>query len=217
MMTGSLSGVEARDRSGASSPAGVPAQGGTRTVDAAAADFSAWCAGEEAGLERLVRRLTPMLWHIARAYGLEQGGAEDVVQLAWLALVRHRETIADPQAVVRWLSVTVRREAWRQVKAVRATARLDEEDVVDLRADEGQQPEPVLERAERDGALWRAVGQLPDRCQRLLRVVAFEEHADYATLSVQLSMPVGSIGPTRGRCLAKLRTLLGAASDWRTT
>ena len=219
-MPGSLSRVDAPDLPGPSSGARpgtpVPAQGGTRTVDAAAADFTAWSGGEEAGLERLVRRLTPMLWHIARAHGLEQAGAEDVVQVAWLALVRHRDTIADPQAVVRWLSVTVRREAWRVVRAGRAAGRLDEEDIVDLRADEEQEPEPVLERAERDGALWQAVARMPERCQRLLRVVAFADHADYAALSVQLSMPVGSIGPTRGRCLAKLRTLLGAASDWRT-
>ena len=56
--------------------------------------------------------------------------------------------------------------------------------------------------------LWAAVDELPERCRRLLRVVAFENRPDYARLATDLGMPVGSIGPTRGRCLAKLRVAL---------
>ena len=59
-----------------------------------------------------------------------------------------------------------------------------------------------------DNRLWDAVDELPERCRRLLRVVAFENRPDYATLASDLGMPVGSIGPTRGRCLAKLRVAL---------
>jgi len=62
--------------------------------------------------------------------------------------------------------------------------------------------------------LWRNVAKLPERCQQLLRVVAFAERPDYGALSVALGMPVGSIGPTRGRCLAKLRTMLSADPEW---
>jgi DNA-directed RNA polymerase specialized sigma24 family protein len=58
--------------------------------------------------------------------------------------------------------------------------------------------------------LWSAVETLNERCQRLLRVVAFEDRPDYARLAQDLSMPIGSIGPTRNRCLAKLRALLDA-------
>ena len=78
-----------------------------------------------------------------------------------------------------------------------------------LPADESAEESAV--RNQTAGRLWRAVAQLNDRCQRLLRVVAFEERPDYAGLAADLQMPVGSIGPTRQRCLGKLRALLGNA------
>src|SRR5204862_4801413 len=79
----------------------------------AAADFDAWRAGDSDALERMIRYVTPVLWHVARAYGLDRFAAEDVVQVTWLALVRHVAQIRDPQAIFRWLTLTTRREAWR--------------------------------------------------------------------------------------------------------
>ncbi len=75
-------------------------------------------------------------------------------------------------------------------------------------------PEPIPEEsvllAERHHDVWQAVRTLPRRCQDLLRVVAFTHRPDYDQVAVALGMPRGSIGPTRGRCLAKLRSLLDA-------
>ncbi len=184
--------------------------------DAAAADFTGWVGGDGAALDRLVHRMTPILWHIVRAYRLDQATAEDAVQTTWMALVRKADSIADPQAVVRWLCVTARREAWRAA-GQHQRAEPHEDDVLDLRAAETEGPEAAVVRDHRDAALWAAVGRLTERCQRLLRIVAFSERPDYNGLSGTLGMPVGSIGPTRGRCLAKLRSLLGDAVDWRTT
>jgi len=184
--------------------------------DRAAALFTAWQDGREDALETLVRLLTPMLWHTVRAYRLDQASAEDVVQGTWMALVRTRTAVQDPQAVVRWLTVTARREAWRV--AGRAQRQEPAEDEV-LQAHAGVEPGPeeTVLRNHRDRALWEAVESLPERCRRLLRVVAFAERPDYEQLSQDLGMPVGSIGPTRGRCLGKLRVALGAYGDWRTT
>jgi RNA polymerase sigma factor (sigma-70 family) len=191
------------------------ATGLTRMCDEAAADFAAWRAGEAAGLDRLVRALTPMLWHLVRAYRLDAASAEDVVQATWLAFVRSADRVEEPQAVVRWLAVTARREAWRTARAAGRVDVVDEE-VIDVRLPAGESTEAVVVRNHRDEALWAAVERLSDRCRRLLRVVAFSERPDYGLLSRELGMPVGSIGPTRGRCLDKLRALLGAAQDWRT-
>jgi DNA-directed RNA polymerase specialized sigma24 family protein len=69
-------------------------------------------------------------------------------------------------------------------------------------------PEDRVLLAERQRAVWQAVQRLPQRCQELLRVVAFSHRPDYDAVATALGMPRGSIGPTRGRCLAKLRTLL---------
>jgi RNA polymerase sigma factor (sigma-70 family) len=180
----------------------------------AAADFAAYRSGDRDGLDRLVHRLTSVLWHVVRAYGLDSATAEDVVQSTWLALMRNAERVEDPQAVGRWLTVTARREAWRVAKQA---ARLDpsDDEQLDVRPDTGEEPEAAAVRQARDEALWQAVGLLSERCQRLLRVLAFVDRPSYTDLSAELGMPVGGIGPTRGRCLEKLRTLL-VGMDWRT-
>jgi DNA-directed RNA polymerase specialized sigma24 family protein len=77
---------------------------------------------------------------------------------------------------------------------------------------EGVGPTPSAEAAvvadETALHLWRQVSMLPARCRRLIRVIAFEERPDYNRLAAELDMPIGSIGPTRGRCLKKLRQLI---------
>jgi RNA polymerase sigma factor (sigma-70 family) len=193
----------------------VRAAAGSAVADLAAERFRAYRAGDEAALESLVEKLTPLLWHIVRAYGLDTATAEDVVQNTWLTLVRKADTVAEPQAVLRWLTVTARRDAWR---AARANGRIDlTEDTAtfDLRSTPVDSPEEQVVRTADERALWFAVGKLNERCQRLLRIIAFHDRPDYTALSQELGMPVGSIGPTRGRCLDKLRAELAtSASDW---
>jgi len=174
--------------------------------------FVRWRDGDTRAMDDLVRLMTPVLWHVVRAYGLERMLAEDVVQDTWLTLVRQHETIADPRAVGGWLTTCARREAWR---VGRAHQRVRPVEAVDL---EPHLPaeDSAEERAhvsDRDGRLWRAVTGLEERCRRLLRIVAFEERPDYARIAQDLDMPIGSIGPTRARCLTKLRTAL-AADGW---
>lgn len=186
-----------------------------RLCDESSADLLAWRGGERAALERLVHRLTPMLWHVVRAYRLDESSAEDVVQATWLAFVRAADTITDPQALVRWLTVTARREAWQVARTAARVETVDDDELL-RRADPGDGVEATVVREHRDAALWAAVAMLSERCQRLLRVIAFADRPDYAALARGLDMPMGSIGPTRGRCLDKLRALLGPAQEWRT-
>jgi RNA polymerase sigma factor (sigma-70 family) len=185
-----------------------------RICDQSAADLVAWRTGNRLALERLVHRLTPMLWHIVRAYRLDEATAEDVVQTTWLTLVRKEDTIKDPQTVVRWLTVSARREAARVAEA---SQRVDSQDdtTLDLRPNDGPSVEQIVVRGHRDQALWEAVNRLSERCQKLLRIIACGDRPDYGRLADDLGMSVGSIGPTRGRCLDKLRGLLGTATDWR--
>lgn len=187
--------------------------GGARVLDPedvwrqASDAFSRWTAGDSVALDDLVAAMTPVLWHMVRSYRLSQEAAEDVIQSTWLALVRSRSSIVDPGAVGAWLTTAARREAWRVVKAGgRAVAVEDEE--LGRRLPETASAESEVVEADRRRALWEAVDQLPERCRRLLRIVAFEHRPDYSRVSVDLDMPVGSIGPTRGRCLAKLKSAL---------
>lgn len=171
--------------------------------------FGAWREGDGRAMDELVRLMTPVLWHVVRAYGLERTLAEDVVQTTWLQLVRGHGSIADPRAVSAWLTTTARREAW---KVGKAHGRVDTTDIDDLDTllPEQASAEEHATLGDENRRLWLAVRRLAERCQRLLRVIAFEDRPDYARLASELSMPIGSIGPTRSRCLAKLRELLDA-------
>lgn len=178
-----------------------------------AADLIAYRNGDADAMGALVRRVTPLLWHVARCYRLDSASAEDVTQNTLLAFVRHSQEIAEPHAVLRWLIVTTRREA------MRTATRQDRIELVDeaartVPAPESDEPERVALATAAQRVLWRNVAQLSERCRQLLRVIAFAERPDYATLSGALGMPVGSIGPTRGRCLAKLKVLLTSDPEW---
>ena len=182
----------------------------------AAAAFTAYTCGDRDQMSDLVDLVTPVLWHTARAQHLDSGTAEDVIQTAWIRLIEHADSIKDAQAVLGWLITTVRREAWR---VSRGAGRAEPTDAIPEPDPERRQSHPldpsllaVLHEGQR--TLWRHVATLPERCQALLRVVAFVDRPDYGTVSQAVGMPVGSIGPTRGRCLAKLRAALLADPGW---
>jgi RNA polymerase sigma factor (sigma-70 family) len=175
--------------------------------DAAGASFARWRAGDPSALDELVRVMSPILWHVVRATGLDREQSEDVVQTAWLALVRSAATVGDPQAVARWLCTTARREAWR-VKKTSGRSLAVEDDTLDWHLPSQPSPESEVVLNDEQSRLWESLGNLPERCQKLLRIVAMEPRPDYARIAGELKMPIGSIGPTRGRCLDKLRNEL---------
>jgi RNA polymerase sigma factor (sigma-70 family) len=176
--------------------------------------FSLYRAGDEGQMAELLKILTPILWHTARAARLDAASAEDVLQTVWLTLVRKADTIAEPLAVLQWLVVTTKREAWR-VARTQARVRPDDLEAAGGSGDESSESvEDAVLRATSDQRLWQHVERLPERCRALLRVIAFADRPDYAELAQALGMPQGSIGPTRGRCLAKLRLALAQDPTW---
>ncbi|MFT4085304.1 MAG: sigma-70 family RNA polymerase sigma factor [Nocardioides sp.] len=197
--------------SGSTTPEEDPEAPGALWAQATAA-FDRWMDADPEALNDLVAVMTPVLWHVVRAYGLSRERTEDVIQQTWLALVRSSTSILDSTAVGGWLTVTARREAWRTAKRGQRDEPVEEIDL-DLHVPSQRSAESEALEHDRDERLWRAVSTLPERCQRLLRVVAFENRPDYAALAADLQMPVGSIGPTRGRCLAKLRVALIEAGE----
>ena len=170
--------------------------------------FDEYRAGDDAKMAKLVQLLTPILWHTVRCVRLDPATAEDVLQGVWITLVRKGDAIAEPAAVLQWLIITAKREAWRVARrqSLVRTESLEVSEPVD--AVEPDTAEDHVVRADRDHRLWRHVESLPERCRMLLRVIAFADRPDYAELGRALGMPQGSIGPTRGRCLAKLRLAL---------
>ena len=170
--------------------------------------------GSEDALGQITAELSPMLWHVARAAGLGTDDAADVVQTVWERLLSHLAGIRVPQALVSWLVVTTKHEAWRMRSNGRRQLPADQGWLTEL-PDHAAGTEEQIVLDEQQRALWRAVGRLSSQCQELLRIVAFVPRPDYQEVSAALGMPVGSIGPTRGRCLEKARALLADELDGR--
>lgn len=180
----------------------------------AATAFSAYRDGDRQALHTLVDTVTPVLWHVTRSCGLSTQAAEDTVQTTWLRLVEHAERIEEPQAVLGWLCTTARREAWRVQRITRTT-----DPVAELEPDGETPHDPAQVAALRDESrrLWRHFLELTPKCQQILRVVCMGGAPDYASLAEAMGVPIGSIGPTRGRCLAALRRSLLDDPDWSLT
>ncbi|MFI0370964.1 RNA polymerase sigma factor [Actinomadura sp. 1N219] len=162
-------------------------------VRARGGDGDAWA--------RLVDRHSGLLWSIARSHGLDDADSGDVVQTTWLRLVERIDGLRDPGATACWLATTARNESLR---LVRRRAR----DLPLVPAPRAPEPEPervVLDR-ERVGRVGAALDALPRRCRTLLRLFALAP--SQAELAAALGIPVGSVGPTRARCLDALRRLV---------
>ncbi len=169
--------------------------------------------GERAALGEIVRELNPLLWQVARAQGIGAEEAADAVQTTWLELLRRLDGIRSPPALTGWLVTATRREAWR----VRERSRRQHAHgaaVLEALPDPAPGPGERLLTDERDRILWLHVQRLPERCRTLLRIVAHADRPDYSAVAEALGMPRGSIGPTRGRCLAKLREMLRGDPGW---
>ena len=175
--------------------------------EAASGAFTAWRAGDAGAVDDLVTTMTPVLWHVVRAYGHDRQSAEDVVATTWLGFVRLHHTIQDPRAVASWLITSARRGAAEHARKARRASPVEDEKLAAVLPDE-ESAEALAVLDDDAARLWRAVASVDERCRKLLRVIAFMERPDYQSLSQELDMPVGSIGPTRARCLAKVRTAL---------
>ena len=162
--------------------------------------------GEESAWHELVERYSTLIWSICRHHRLGDADAKDVGQSVWLYLVDQLDRVRDPAALPGWLATVTRHECLRVVRAARgplaAGYGLDAEILPDEQARTAEQE---LLAAERHAALRAAFLDLPPCGQRLMALLIEDPPASYAEISVRLGIPIGSIGPTRSRWLAKLR------------
>jgi RNA polymerase sigma factor (sigma-70 family) len=163
-------------------------------------------AGSGEAWETLVERFGGMVAAIARRCRLREADVAEVCQTTWLRLVENLDRIEQPERIGGWLATTSRRESLRI--ATRA-AMVSVSDEMNLLADEHvEPPDTALLREEQARAVRMAAGRLPARCQRLLGLLMRGDDLPYKEIAEQLSMPIGSLGPTRGRCLEHLRHIL---------
>jgi RNA polymerase sigma factor (sigma-70 family) len=164
--------------------------------------------GSQAAWNELVSRFTSLVWAVCRAHRLSQADAADVHQVVWLRLVENLGRVRQPERLAGWLATVARHEC------LRVLARDDREAPDPVQPFLAQQPahgDVELLRAERDEALWRALQQLSPKCRSLLRVLVADDRPSYEDVAAALCMPVGSIGPTRQRCLERLRDVVALA------
>lgn len=172
--------------------------------------------GSSHALDEVITELSPMLWRVARAAGLDKPTAEDVVQATWLALLKSLATIEKPAALPGWLAKTAKRESWKVSKS-RGKERASDREWDGIIDDQPELDDDVAERmglAPRYRTLWKAIRKLPPMCLSMVQIIAYIERPSLQQVSKALGMPRGAVGPNRGRCLAKLRELLHSDPEW---
>jgi RNA polymerase sigma factor (sigma-70 family) len=168
-------------------------------------------AGNTRAWEGLIDKYGRLIWSITRDFKLRESDAADVFQTTWMRLVEHIDRIEHADRVGSWLAATARNECLRCLASHKRLVLAKEDTDFDRPAEHGPEVDEALLAGERAQIVREAVTQLPHRWQRLMNMLMSDPPASYATISDELGLPVGSIGPTRGRCLARLRVLLEAS------
>lgn len=168
--------------------------------------------GDTRAWERLVDKFGRLIWSITRDFKLRESDAADVFQTTWMRLIEHVDRIEHPDKVGSWLAATARNECLRCLATHKRLVLVTEDDVVlgDI-AERGAEIDEALLAGERAETVRAAMAHLPQRGQRLLELLMADPPASYQEISSELGLPIGSIGPTRGRLLARLRDLLQAS------
>lgn len=171
--------------------------------------------------ERLVQRFERLIYTVPRRAGLGDDESADVFQTVFMRLYEHLDSLAQPDRVRAWLVTTAKRESLRLLQqrvaqpsapAGAGAGDADEGDGEPEAVDPDPLPEALLEDLQQRHLARQAFMALAEPCHTLLELLYWrDEPAPYAEIATQMKMPVGSIGPTRARCLAKLRQRMEGA------
>lgn len=171
--------------------------------------------GDQGAWDTLVDRFAGLLWSISRRYWLNEADAADACQMTWLKLLEHLDSIKDPARLPGWLSTTCQRECLALLRKAGRTVPVSDEAFLDARSTPSEGTDHPVLAADLQQTVRDAFGRLNERCQRLLKVLiadAEEGPPSYQGAATTLGMPIGSLGPTRARCLERLRKLLDPES-----
>lgn len=186
------------------------ARGGADSADAGVLERLR--AGDARAWDALVERYSRLVWSIPLNIGLGRDDAADIAQMAFTELLIQLHSIRDETAIGAWLATVARRQSWRRLRS----SRRESPDDTSSRLDRSAGVDDGAERI--DTLLWidAALDGLGERCRALLQMLYLSgSEPSYAEISERLGMPVGSIGPTRQRCLRHLEATLGAADEHR--
>ena len=165
--------------------------------------------GDQTAWDEIVERYAPLVWAICARHHLYAADAEEVGSIVWLHLVERLNTLREPAALPGWIATTTRNACLHQL---RTNERYVDVDVVDLADTNGASVDDMLVTQERRIALRSAFVDLSDRCKQLLSLLFADPPTPYTEISATVGIAVGSIGPTRNRCLNTLRANSALAS-----
>jgi RNA polymerase sigma factor (sigma-70 family) len=177
------------------------ARRGERDTEALVA---AAAAGEPVAWKQLIDRYAVLIRSVCRSHRLCDADADDVAQLTWLRAVEHIGRLRDPDRFGAWIGTTARHECLAVLRGRKRVVPTADEIAQPLYAAHADADETEL-AAERRDAVRNALAALPPRQQTLLRLLHADSEPSYDEIGSALDMPVGSIGPTRGRALERLR------------
>jgi RNA polymerase sigma factor (sigma-70 family) len=164
-------------------------------------------AGNQAAWDDLVEGFSGLVWSVVRAHGLYGAEASDVCQTVWLRFVEHVRRLREPERAGAWLATTARHECLRVLRRRgRTTAMAEPPEVPDVSAD--ADPGTKIVAGEEHALLMAGLDGISGQCQQLLRLLLVDPPLTYDEISLMLDMPKGSIGPTRQRCLVRLRAVM---------
>jgi RNA polymerase sigma factor (sigma-70 family) len=170
--------------------------------------------GSSVAWEALIRRYQRLIYSIPLKARLSQDDAADIFQSVCLKLYEKLESLRDHEKLSSWIITTTTRECWRLVNRQRKEKPAD-----GLTSEEGEETlrqlaseAPLIDQQgivlEQQQTVRQAVRALPERCKDLVTLLFYKDELSYTEIARQMDMPVASIGPTRARCLEKLRKLL---------
>lgn len=164
--------------------------------------------GDSRAWEELVARFGGMIAATGRRYRLSPADVAELQQTTWLRLVENIHRIEQPERVGGWLATTARRESLQLLRRASKYNGGADQMLANMPDKHLPEPDAVPIAQERDAVLKAAWSHLKPRCQELLSLLVADDPMGYKDLSQLLQMPVGSIGPTRARCLEHLRKLI---------
>jgi RNA polymerase sigma factor (sigma-70 family) len=172
--------------------------------------------GDHDAWNQIVDRFSGRIWAICRMHGLGQADAADVFQQTWLRALENLGSLRSPDRLGAWLGTTCRNEARAALRRAKRTQPTEDSWVLDRETGPDDDPERPLLIADRDAELWEAFNRLGSRCRQVLRVLvvdAEDRRPSYEMAAASLEIPIGSLGPTRKRCLVQLRKFLTEGID----
>ncbi len=170
-------------------------------------------AGDHDAFQIVVRRFERLLWSVCWSAGLSCDDAEDVAQVVWIRFLENATSIREPERLAGWLATTAHRQCLKHLQQRARTTPTDKVPELNISTDASDD----LVKSHIHTEIRHALTRASERCRLLLALLLHEPPLEYAEISTTLNMPVGSIGPTRQRCLDRLRRDPGVLALWEGT